>query len=70
MIIAPRSRALSSPILPFERFTMRIFRSSMIFRMLMAERGWPRMFRIKGFETNCPTLFWIAATASVSKRWV
>src|SRR3989338_7500239 len=62
--MAPKSREFSSPILPLERLMMRIFSRSIISRMSTADDTWPTIFRISGFEANCPTLFWIAATAS------
>ena len=63
---APRIPALSSPIKPLDRFTTRIFPSSMIFLMSKEDFGWPTMFRIIGFAVKAPTLFRTGAILSVT----
>ena len=56
--------ALSSQILPFDRFTKIIFHSSIAFLILSFERGCPNTFLTRREDKNCPTLFVIGAMAS------
>ncbi len=60
----PRSFMFSSPTRPLDRLMMMILRSSMAFLKSNDDTGWPIIFLIRGLAVNCPTLFWIAGTAS------
>ena len=50
--IIPRSFELSSPSLPFERFTSKIFWSSITWRISNEDLVWPKMLRIIVLEMN------------------
>ncbi|QHU91112.1 hypothetical protein GWK75_01375 [Candidatus Saccharibacteria bacterium oral taxon 955] len=60
----PRIPALSSPIRPLLRLTTRILPSSIIWRILNVDFGWPMMLRITGLAVKAPTLFSTGAIAS------
>ena len=68
IIIAPSNFDVPSPIRPLLRFTMKIFLASIDSLMLNEILVCPTIFLIKGLAKNCPTLFWIGATASVANR--
>src|SRR3989344_1369517 len=50
--IEPRRRALPSPTLPLDKFTIIIFFSSIIWRRSKLDLGWPIIFLINGFPAN------------------
>ena len=52
--IIPSSLALSSPSLPFDRLTNKIFLLSIISRMLNPDFVWPMILRIESLEINGP----------------
>ena len=54
--IIPRSCELSSPTLPFERLTSKIFLLSMISRRSKPLLVWPMMLRIMSFAKKAPNL--------------
>ena len=62
----PRMAALSSPIRPLDRLTIRIFPSSIIWRILNVDFGWPIILRMIGLAVKAPTLFKTGAIASAT----
>lgn len=63
---APRIPALSSPMRPLDRLTMRILPSSIILRMSKEDLGWPMILRIIGLAVKAPTLFKTGAIDSLT----
>ena len=63
---APRMPALSSPMRPLLRLTMRILPSSMILRMSKADLGCPMMLRMMGLAVKAPTLLRTGAMDSAT----
>ena len=62
----PRMAALSSPMRPLDKLTMRILPSSIIWRILKVDLGWPMMLRMIGLAVKAPTLLRTGATASAT----
>ena len=63
--IEPRKAEVSSPSFPLLRFTRMIFPVSIAWRISTVLVTCPMILRMSGVERSWPTLFWIAAMASV-----